>query len=60
MTRGGYRPGAGRPRQKNNRVKVGYVVAPETAEWIKQQAEEKRVGQGRILDELIKSMQPPK
>jgi hypothetical protein len=41
-------------------VKVGYVVAPETAEWIKQQAEEKRVGQGRILDELIKSTQPPK
>ena len=56
MTRGGKRPGAGRPAKpsgKSKRVKINLVVDPVTAQWIKREAESRRIGQGRIVDELV-------
>lgn len=57
MTRGGKREGAGgkKPRlpESDKRIKINLVVHPETAEWIKQEAESRRIGQGRIVDELV-------
>jgi hypothetical protein len=59
MTRGGKRSGAGgkKPRlpEKEKRVKINLVVHPDTAQWIKEQANNRRIGQGRIVDELIKN-----
>lgn len=57
MTRGGARPGAGRKpgsTQKIKRVKINLIVAPGTAEWIKTEAESRRIGQGRVVDELVR------
>ena len=56
MTRGGSRPGAGRkpgPVKKDRRVKINLVVDPATRDWIKGKAEERRIGQGRVVDELV-------
>ena len=56
MTRGGTRHGAGRPigtTKENKRIKVGYVVDPDTAAWIKAEAASRRIGQGRVVDELV-------
>jgi len=55
--RGGPRPGAGgkKPRLPENqkRIKINLVVAPETAAWIKAAAESRRIGQGRVVDEMV-------
>jgi len=55
--RGGPRPGAGgkKPRlpEDQKRVKLNLVVDPATRDWIKGKAEERRVGQGRVVDELV-------
>ena len=58
MSRGGPRPGAGgkKPRlpEGQKRIKINLVVTHETAAWIKSEAESRRIGQGRVVDELVK------
>lgn len=59
MPRGGPRPNApGRPTvpDEKKRVKANFVLSPDTLEWIRSEAKARRVGQGRVVDELVEAM----
>jgi hypothetical protein len=59
MSRGGKRPGAGRPivAEHEKRVQLSLSVSPKTKEWMQTLSREQGVTMGTILEVLIDSFE---
>jgi hypothetical protein len=55
MSRGGRRPGAGRPavREEGKRVQLSISVSNETREWLREAAEQMGERMGVVVDSLV-------